>query len=212
LDWLKTEQEEAMKGTLAVLAGLLMMLAGQALAGPGGDVVGSSPANPGLCGGNPGSLLVNVVQQVSGDIDTGVTSNSWASDTYSRSLQVWQAGPDTFCVDVRYLGSFVTVSGPSPQGAAVISAGIAGTFKGGYRGTVQGTLNSNPSKATKGYIGQIDYGCAAGGACSNRNSWLTYYFNPGYALSYDFWGWVYEAGSNGSWVHASSGNKGDITP
>jgi len=201
-----------MKATLAIMTGLLMMLAGQAWAGPAGDAVGTSPANPGLCGGNPGSLLVNVVQQVSGDLDAGAANNTWASDAYSRSLQVWQAGPNTYCVDVRYLGSFSTLSGQSPQGTSAISAGIAGTFKGGYRGTVIGTLNSGPSKATRGSIGQIDYGCASGGTCSNRVSWLTYYFSPGYALSYDFWGWVYEAGANGSWVHASSGNKGDITP
>ena len=26
-----------------------------------------------------------------------------------------------------------------------------------------------------------------------------------------WWGWVYHAGSNGSWVNAVSGNSGDIT-
>jgi hypothetical protein len=201
-----------MNKAITIIAGLLMMLTSQAWAGPAGDAVGGSPATPGLCGGNPGSLLVNVVQQVAGDLDAGVNNNFWAANTYSRSLQVWQAGPNTYCVDVRYLGTFITLSGQSPQGTASITSGIAGTFKGGYRGTVIGTLNSGTSKATRGSIGQIDYGCAAGGTCANRVSWLTYYFNPGYALSYDFWGWVYEAGSNGSWVHASSGNKGDITP
>jgi hypothetical protein len=36
------------------------------------------------------------------------------------------------------------------------------------------------------------------------------YFEPGYGFSFDFWGWIYRAGRDGTWVNASTGSSGDI--
>ena len=173
--------------------------------------------NPGQCDPSSGKLVINVTQQVTGDIDSGCAGNYWAYDEYNKHMQVWQVAPNSFCVDVRYLGSFTTVAGPSPgtgcAGGAIITADIEGTFEGGYKASVTGTLKAAPSKRTKGNIGQIDYAYdASTGVCANQISWLTYYFNPGYNFQYHWWGWVYHGGNNGSWVNAVTGNQGDITP
>lgn len=112
---------------------------------------------------------------------------------------------------VRYLGSFVTDDGPSPGNTDTIAAGIEGTFEGGYRGTITGTLNPSPSYRTKGNIGTFDYGCDVDtGSCTSLFSWLATYFTS-YSFSYDWWGWVYHGGDNGTWVNSLDGNQGDIT-
>lgn len=196
--------------TTAAFLGLLVP-GRQAIAAPSVHLNWGSKVNPGQCGGVPGKLVVNVTQHVINDIDSGV-AGFWATDDYNRHIQVWQVGPSTFCADVRYVGSFVTDDGPSPQNTDTIAAGIEGTFEGGYRATITGTLNATPALRTKGNIGTSDYGCDIDtGDCTNRFSWPDAYFTTGYSFTYDWWGWVYHGGRHGTWVNSQDGDQGDIT-
>ena len=68
---------------------------------------------------------------------------------------------------------------------------------------------------TKGNIGTLDQECdatQANGGCNGAGftAWLNEYFTGVAGFSYDWWGWVYHAGDNGSWVNAESGNEGNI--
>jgi len=158
-----------------------------------------------------GALVIDVAQRIRGDIDSGVAGNNWAYDSYRKRIQVWEGTPGTFCALVRYSGSFVTVAGPSPGGAGTISAGIRGSFAGVYSATVRGALNPAPGVPTTGDLGTTDYLCdAATGACPGKVDWVQVYFNPGASFSFDWWIWVYLAGSHGLWVNASGGNLGDL--
>ena len=88
-----------------------------------------------------------------------------------------------------------------------------GTFQGGYISNFSAILSPNPTARTRGSIGTFDYMCDVFDNCPGRVDWTTLYFNNGAAapLSLDWWGWIYHAGNNGSWVNAITGNSGDIT-
>jgi hypothetical protein len=197
---------------IVAIAMTLLLLAGQAMAAPSVHLNWGSEVNPGQCDGPPGKLVINVTHQVTNDLDSAVGGGFWATDNYNKHIQVWQVDTNTFCADVRYLGSFVTDDGLSPQGTDTIAAGIAGTFEGGYRATITGTLNPDPSLRTRGNIGTFDYGCdVETGSCTSLFSWTSTYFTSVDSFDYDWWGWIYHGGTNGSWVNASTGNEGDIT-
>ncbi len=164
-----------------------------------------------------GTLVINAVQKVVNDIDSGTAGNYWAFDEYVRHIQVVDTGAG-FCATVSYQGSFTSIAGDSPGAGytyATIGDGVVGTFQGGYVATFTGTLKSNPSKRSKGSIGTYDYECnASTGDCPERVFWATLYFDSADDFA-DFaqiwWGWVYHAGNNGSWTNAITGNSGDIT-
>ncbi len=197
----------------------LLIMGGQAVAAPDRLNWGSQ-VNASQCGSPPNNLVINVNQHITGDIDSGCAGNYWAYDEYNKHVQVWQIGDGSFCVDVRYVGSFTTVAGQSPGtgcggSAAILTSGIEGTYEGGYTANVIGTLRVAPSKKTKGNIGSIDFGCdTSTGECPGYASWLSYYFDTGYNFSYTWWGWIYHGGNNGTWVNTvpPTGNSGDIIP
>lgn len=157
-----------------------------------------------------GPVVVNVVQKVLNSVDSG-TGGYWAFDDYIRQIQVVQTGPSSFCATVQYQGSFTTAAGTSPGSSGAVGAGVVGTFQGGYVSTIfTGTLKTGVR--TKGSIGTFDYQCDISGNCPGAVSWPTLFFNG--IVGFDiggWWGWVYHAGNNGSWVNASTGNSGDIT-
>ncbi len=189
------------------LAMMVMLFAvSVAMAGPGNDnpkLNWGSQLNGGECG--PGKLVVNITYGVVNDVDSGVAGNNWAEDNYNKHIQIWQMGDGSFCAIGRYMGDFVTMAGQSPGNGSVISSGITGTFEGGWRGLMTGTLKNSPVFKTKGNIGTFDYEMG-----SNLFSVLAAYFEDGYGFSYAYWGWIYNAGDNGKWVNADSGNFGDI--
>lgn len=162
------------------------------------------------CGG--GTLVINVEQQVLNDADSGVGGNNWALDRYERHIKVWQTGPNTFCATLRYEGEFTTFAGTSPGATGTVDAGVTGEMAGGYRATFTATLLASPAYPTRGDIGTFDYGCNAAGTCPGLASWPDFYF-AGWAGDFDYawWGWIYHAGHNGTWVNAITGNLGDIT-
>jgi hypothetical protein len=54
-----------------------------------------------------------------------------------------------------------------------------------------------------------NYQCNIDGTCPGAVDWVGQYFSS-YAFDYLWWGWVYHAGSHGSWVNSVDGNSGDI--
>jgi len=162
------------------------------------------------CG--PGTLVVNVEQKVRNDADSGVAGNAWAFDDYERHIKVWQTGssPDTFCATVSYEGKFTTNAGASPGNTGTVEAGVRGRFEGGYR-TTQFTGTFSPTEPTHGNLGVFDYRCDISFNCPGYVPWTTFYFTSTSGFDLAWWGWIYHAGKNGTWVNAISGNAGDIT-
>ena len=64
-------------------------------------------------------------------------------------------GVGRFCALVRYQGSFMTLDGPSPSpvGSNDISAGIDGSFEGGYLLVFNADELPSPAFPTRGHIG-----------------------------------------------------------
>lgn len=56
----------------------------------------------------PGAPIINVVQRVINDVDSGTGGNYWAHDDFVRQIQVVQSGPTSFCATVSYQGNFTT--------------------------------------------------------------------------------------------------------
>ncbi|MCL4533708.1 MAG: hypothetical protein M1370_00910 [Bacteroidetes bacterium] len=193
--------------TVAVMLSLTV-LAGQALAAPDAPHLNwGSQVNAGEC--PAGKLVINVTHKVVNDADSGVAGNNWAYDNYNKTVQVWQVGPGEFCALARYVGSFTTNAGPSPENTDPdgIAAGIKGTYEGGYRSTIfSGTLKASPGYSLRGNLGTFDYGYG-----STPFSWVNAYFSSTSGFDLAWWGWVYHGGKNGTWVNASTGNLGDIT-
>ncbi len=201
-----------MRRALVIAAVLVLLVGATASATP--SLIKGQQLNGSKCE-EPGKLAINVTQDIINDIDSGVGGNYWAVDSLNRQIQVWKTGTDgsfdVFCALVKYQGSFVTVAGLSPAGLTTIFAGIEGTFDGGYRATVKGILIDPPTSDTRGNIGKFNYGCdPSTGICANYVSWLDKYFQTVDSFTYEWWGWIYRAGSNGKWVNSSEGNSGDI--
>jgi hypothetical protein len=112
-------------------------------------------------------------------------------------------------------GSFVTVDGTSAGNKGHVDAGVTGTIEGGYNAILAGSFKSDTIDRAKGNIGSKDYGCTINSsgqvnAGCPAYSWVSSYFNVTSFVQGE-WGWTYDAGDNGTWVNASTGNIGDIT-
>jgi len=155
-----------------------------------------------------GSPIINVTEKITNDVDSAVGGTNWAFDDINRLIKVWQVTDSSFCALVKYEGKYTTIAGPSPQGTGTVPEGWTGSFQGGYKMTIEGTLIAEPTWSMKGNVGTYDYNCDAAGICT-RDSWLDHYFN---VTNYDqpWWGWIYHGGEHGTWVNASTGNLGDI--
>jgi hypothetical protein len=158
-----------------------------------------------------GKLVVNVIQSVVNDIDSG-TNGYWAIDNYHRHISVRQIDDTTFCAVLDYNGQFTTFASTSPGVTdSPLSAGITGTMHGGYRAIIEGTFD--PQWDTRGSLGEFDYGCTPpnDSTCTDRPDWVAQYFPSGYDFEFEWWGFIYQGGNNGTWVNSSDGNEGDIT-
>ena len=118
-------------------------------AGPSEHLNWGGQLNAGASSCPAGTLVINVIQKVTGDADSGVAGNAWAFDDYVRRIQVIQTASGSFCATVSYQGSFTTNAGPSPQNTGTVAAGVVGTFEGGYVATFTGTLISSPASRTR---------------------------------------------------------------
>jgi hypothetical protein len=221
---------------LIVTVGMLTSLsAGLAMAGPGSPHLNwGSQITPARCPSDDSGyreLVINVTHHVADDAasDGSVAPDAdpvryWARSDYNQHIQVWEIGivpgqGELFCALVHYQGSWSSIAGPSPQGSDVLAAGIEGTFHGGYRAVIVGELHPNPAFRTRGNIGTFNYGWD--GQPTNPPAtpfdWLSTYFSSVSQVTYEFIGWIYRGGRNGTWVHACdvgpgcAGNQGDIT-
>jgi len=135
-----------------------LLLVQQAVAKPSEHLNFGTQLNAAECNTTGARLVINVIQHIIGDADSGEFGNYWAYDEVHRRIQVWQLSenPDTFCAVLKYMGSFVTVPGESPgffdpDTNDTVAAGVTGTFEGGYRSTVfTGTLKDPPDYRTVG--------------------------------------------------------------
>ncbi len=157
-----------------------------------------------------GSPVINVTQRVLNTVDSGEGGNNWAFDNVNRQIKVYKESDNIFCVLVDNEGRFDSQAGQkSPGNTGVLTGKEDGTFKGGYRAVVVGSLKVNPELQTKGNIGTVDYQCNIAGSCPGYFNWTDKYFSPGYTFSYEWWGWEYKY-KNLKWINASEGNSGDI--
>jgi hypothetical protein len=197
-------------GLTAAAALLAALAAATALAAPGPPPkLNKRQLAPKTCGA--GRLVIDVDQKIVNDVDSGTQGNFWAFDNYHRSIKVWRLGTNNFCTIVRYAGSFRTIAGTSPGASGTVSAGITGHFDGGYRMDFNGTPIAHPTVKTHGSIGTFDYRCNTAGNCPGSVYWVTLFFTNVTGDDFDWWGWLYKAGKNGTWLNSIDGARGDIT-
>ncbi len=195
---------------LAVLlaAGFLLKSISTSSATPG-NFQPNKEVSKGNCD-TTGAPVINVTQRVLNTVDSGEGGNNWAFDTVNKQIKVYKESENTFCVLVDNEGRFDSQAGQkSPGNTGVLTGKEDGSFKGGYRAQVVGSLKTNPELQTKGNIGTVDYQCTIEGTCPGYFNWVDKYFSPGYTFSYEWWGWEYKY-KNLKWINASTGNSGDI--
>ena len=175
-----------------------------------------SEVNAGECE-KIGAPVVNVTQKILNSVDSGEDGNNWALDNYNRRIQVFATNTEgEYCAVLNYAGQFDAQEGQLTPGIEVpdefLDGDEDGTFEGGYRATITGTLLDEPLWKTRGSVGTTDYECDIDGNCPGAVNWVEQYFEPlgPGDFVYEWWGWIYHAGNNGSWVNSSVGNSGDI--
>jgi len=157
-----------------------------------------------------GAPVISIKQRVLNTVDSGEGGNNWAFDNVNREIKVYKQTENTYCVLTDYQGTFDSQSGQkSPGNTGTLTGKEDGTFKGGYRAIITGSMITTPGFPTKGNIGTVDYSCDISGTCPGAFSWVSKYFSPESIFSYDWWGWEYKY-KNLKWVNSSDGNKGDI--
>lgn len=145
-------------------------------------------------------------------VDSGEGGNYWAFDNLTRQIQLWSTNTtNEYCAVVSYQGKFDGQAGQtSPGSTGTLDGSEDGSFQGGYRATITGTLLPTPLWQTRGSVGTTDYNCNLAGNCPGYVSWTGKYFTGGYTFDYNWWGWIYHGGNNGTWVNSVDGNSGDI--
>ncbi len=196
-------------GATALLFGALLLPAAVAAAPPTQGQNWGKYVNASACSG---TLVINISYGVTNDADSGLAGNYWAYDNYQKQIQVWQTATG-FCVVARYEGQFTTVATTSPGGSGSVSDGQTGTFVGGYQSSFTGTLLGTPLYPTSGYIGSFDFGWTGDPSVAPPDvfDWVSKYFSSDAGWTWDFWGWVYQGGSCGTWYNTSFGTSGDIS-
>lgn len=169
-----------------------------------------SEVNAGECD-HSGGPVINIIRRVVNSVDSGEGGNFWAFDDYNQHIQIWAQADGSYCVLARYQGQFDGQAGQTSPGATGILSGAEdGSFEGGYRAVITGTLQADPAWRTRGRVGTSDYQCDISGNCPGFVNWIDQYFEPGSTFTFEWWGWVYHGGSNGQWINSIDGNSGDI--
>lgn len=214
---------------IVVIASFLFV-EGQAMAGPANTLNWGQQLNASETACPSGRKVLNISYKIINSIDSGTGLNDsgapwWAVIDYVLQVQVIQTDTNTFCAKVKTEGSFESVGGDGPGcfnnsncglAAGRLEPGVVGTFQGGYTETFTGTFVPGDMR-TKGSIGTFDQSCDPtnpAGGCDGAGitRWLGLYFTGVSGFDFDeWWGWVYHAGNNGSWVNNIDGNKGNIT-
>ena len=220
---------------LTILFVVGVLTASYANAAPLNSYANAAPLNYGSRGGQlnadfsacpPGPPVLDVTRKVVNSLDSGTGLNEfgfvwWATSEYVQQISVVETGGGMFCATVTSRGSFESVNGdgpgcavdvPSTCGDQSLEAGVIGTFHGGYTNTFTGTFAPG-NMPTQGIIGTLDCDCkadtAAGCPGPCFSAWRSEYF-PGFSGSaLPWWGWIYDAGNNGTWVNSIDGNDGN---
>jgi hypothetical protein len=158
--------------------------------------------------------------RVQNDVDTGIKGNTWAFDTYVRSVRVWRKAPGRFCSVSTYDGDFTSIEGPSPGGRTQLPAGIRGTFAGQSVTSFSGRFAPHGAPL-RGFLGVKDFACTSAdvkGQCGGTWDWLHEYLTGIAAFRYTRYQFRYHAteNGNGTWSDTLAGGKihygGDIKP
>jgi hypothetical protein len=200
-------------GRFVLVVGLALLLTGTAAARPRATLDRAAiSAQACMTPGSDAREVVDVSFVLSNYGDAGY-AGLWALDTVNRHLRIWRHSDGTYCVQVSDDGSrFTTVAGPAPVGGSYVTGGITGTFDGGYI-TTQIHGKFTPRYPTHGKLGTFDAKCDRDFNCpGKRPSWLSYFTKP-VANEFASWGWLYDAGSHGTWldqVNVSPPDGGNI--
>jgi len=168
-----------------------------------------------------GPPVINIKRQVLNSLDSGFGSDIWwAMEDYRQSLTVFRVGADTFCLLSSFQGRFNGLAGyDSPADNGPMSGDESGPFQGGYHAVVEGELKPRGEfgMPARGFAGTFDFECDAQASqgtfppvCPGHPDFLGQYFEPGYSLQYQWWGWIYRGGRAGTFVNSSDGSDGDI--
>jgi hypothetical protein len=228
--WRISMKKKMVLVVITVLTGFLS-LSVSAMAAPEGTVHlnWGQYLNSGDTACPSGKPLINVTRKVINSLDSGTGLSDydnkwWATSYYNQHIKVVET-EDGFCATVTYQGKFESVGGDGPgcaldsncgESEGRLEAGVTGTFQGGYTADITPADGFNPNDLpTRGNLGTVDPDCdAEAGICDFSPSfgWIQEYF-PGANYSLIWWGWVYHAGKNGTWVNAQDppGNQGNIT-
>lgn len=181
----------------------------------------AAPTPPQNLGCGAGKLVLGISYHVVNDVDTGVSGNNWAFDTYHRTVRVWRKAPGRFCSASTYDGEFASLEGMSPGGRTQLPAGIRGTFKGSSVTAFRARVAAAGAAAVRGFVGTKDFMCTSAdlkGQCSGTWDWLRAYFTGIAGFRYMRYAFTYHATENGkgTWSDMLVGGKvrstGDIRP
>jgi hypothetical protein len=153
-----------------------------------------------------------VSYRVENDVDTGVRGNTWAFDTYLRTVRVWRKAPGRFCADSTYDGEFTSIEGTSPGGTWQLPAGIRGTFTGESVTTFHGKLTPRGAPL-RGFLGVKEFACTSDdvkGRCSGTWDWLGAYFTGVAAFRYSRYTFRYQAIENGTGTFSDTLVRGKV--
>lgn len=192
-----------------LIAGVLFLTAIKSTSAVPNNFLPNKEVTKKMCN-TTGIPVINVTQKIVHTVDSGEGGNNWAFDDLNRQIRVYKQVDNSYCALLDNEGKFDSQAGQqSPGNNGILTGKEDGTFKGGYRATIVGSLKVNLELATKGNIGTVNYNCDLAGNCPGYFNWLDKYFSPGYIFSYDWWGWEYKY-KNSKWINSSDGNSGDI--
>ncbi len=100
--------------------------------------------------------------------DIGADGHVWALDAARESMQIWQIGTNTYCLQRHDVGTFTTFAGVSPEGTGTVSGGVTGRWHGTIVAVIHGTFA--PTIATRGFVGNFDLQCQQDGTCLGPGS------------------------------------------
>lgn len=162
-----------------------------------------------------GGPVVTVIQEVVNDIDSG-HNGFWAHDDYRRLIQMWEVGDGEFVAVVQYNGQFEAVGGqnePGKNADGTLEGDEDGLIHGGYAASLKGELQDDPNWPTHGFVGTFDYeGDVHAGTRPGAVRWDYQYLVPdSVTFEFEWWGWVYRGGDDGTWVNAVDEDCGNIS-
>lgn len=179
------------------------------------------------CNAPAGTKVIDVVESIANDADSGQAGDYWAFDNYSRHIQVWNVGPDMWCALVTNPNTstmpsqFQAIAGQKSPGTTSTTGGILtgdehGGFKGGYEATftAQFDISDSANWPLHGKVQPtpVDYHCDQYANCPGYIDWTAKYFQNVTNFQEPAWGWIYAAADkpDGVWTNAATGNSGDI--